>query len=173
MVNVFLSEKNIPHRLDLGGTLFMTAFRKGIFFLIGCSANALAQSSDPVIDKEAQQARDQERHLILSTELLAEYQELTRTASALAEAPTKELKAKAHRHNENIKALQRELYNAATVRKSSQVPVRAVAKAERPAAKQPPNGGAANVAAYWNPYNRAIEVRSPTDSSTTPRRDAP
>jgi len=52
----------------------MTAFRKVIFFLIGCSANAIAQSSYPVIDKEVQQARDQERHLILNTELLAEYQ---------------------------------------------------------------------------------------------------
>ena len=61
-------------RLYLRGNLFMTAFRKVIFFLIGCSANAIAQSSYPVIDKEVQQARDQERHLILNTELLAEYQ---------------------------------------------------------------------------------------------------
>lgn len=151
----------------------MTAFCKVIFFLIGCSANALAQSSYPVIDKEVQQARDQERHLILNTELLAEYQELTKTASALAEAPTKELAAKAHRHNENIKSLQRELFNAAAVQKSAQVPVRVVAKAVRPAEKGPPNGDAANVAAYWNPYNRAIDATSHRDSSTTPRRDAP
>lgn len=150
----------------------MTAFRKVIFFLIGCSANALAQSSYPVIDKEIQQARDQERHLILNTELLAEYQELTKTASALAEAPTKELTAKAHRHNENIKALQRELHNAQATQKSSQEGVRIVAKAAGSVAQRP-TGGVATVAAYWNPYNRAIEARSPTDSSTTPRRDAP
>jgi len=146
----------------------MTAFRKVIFFLIGCSANAIAQSSYPVIDKEVQQARDQERHLILNTELLAEYQEMTKTVNALAANPAKELAAKAHRHNENIKALQRELHNA----KAAQAPMRVVVKSGRPPA-QPPTGSATTVAAYWNPYNRAIDARSPTDSSTTPRRDAP
>lgn len=150
----------------------MTSFRKVIFLLIGYSANAIAQSSYPVIDKQVQQARDRERHLILDTELSAEYQELTKAASALAAIPTKELAAKAHRHSENIKALQRELHNAEVAPKSSQSPVGVVVKREGAVARRT-TGDATSVAAYWNPYNRAIDARPPTELSTTPRREAP
>jgi hypothetical protein len=149
----------------------MCVFRKVIFFLIGCSANALAQSSYPVIDKEVQQARDQERYLILNTELLAEYQELAKTTSAAATSPTQELAAKAHRHRENIKALQRELRSADVAQKSSSAPLRVVVRAERQAGGS--QIGRAAPATYWNPYNRATDERSSNESSTTPRRDAP
>lgn len=147
----------------------MREFRKFIFFLVGCSANALAQSSYPVIDKKIQKARDQERHLILNTELLAEYQEFRKTTSALDVNPTPELAAKAHRHDENIKALQRELSSADKGQKLPNEPLRVVVRAERQAR---PNGGAV-AATYWNPYNRATDDKSLNDSSTTPRRDAP
>jgi hypothetical protein len=149
----------------------MYVFRKVIFFLIGCSANALAQSSYPVIDKEVQQARDHERYLILNTELLAEYQELAKTRSALAASPTQELAAKAHRHDENIKALQRELRGVGAAQKSPSAPLRVVVRAERQAGRS--QTGRAAAATYWNPYNRATDERSPIDSSTTPRRDTP
>ncbi|WP_143054530.1 MULTISPECIES: hypothetical protein [Massilia] len=151
------------------GKLLMWEFRKFIFFLVGCSANALAQSSYPVIDNKTQEARDQERHLILNTELLAEYQEFWKTTGALAASPTPELAAKAHRHDENIKALQRELRSADAGRKPPNAPLRVVVRAERQAG---PRGGA-GAATYWNPYNRATNDRSPNVSSTTLRRDAP
>lgn len=149
----------------------MYVFRKVIFFLIGCSANALAQSSYPVIDKEVQQARDQERYLILNTELLAEYQELAKTAGAMAASPTQELTAKARRHDENIKALQRELRGAGAAQKSPSAPLRVVVRAGRQAGRSQAFGAAA--ATYWNPYNRATGDRAPNDSLTNPRRDAP
>jgi len=149
----------------------MSQFRRVIFFLIGYPIYALAQPSYPVIDKEVQRARDQERNLILEKELLLEYQELTRTKNVLAASPTQQLAAKAHRHSENIKALQRELSSADAAQKSSDVPLRVVVKA-RHQAGLPSTGGVAD-ATYWNPYNRATDARLPNDSSTTPRRDAP
>jgi len=150
----------------------MSAFRMIIFFLIGHSASALAQSSYPVIDKEVQQARDQERLLILNTELLAEHQELAKAREELAANPTKESQAKAHRHGENIKALQRELRGVGSAQASPSAPLRVVAVARRPP-EPPPARSATALATYWNPYNRAAETRSPTDSSTTLRREAP
>jgi len=150
----------------------MFAFRMVIFFLIGHSASALAQSSYPVIDREVQQARDQERHLILNTELLAEHQELAKARDALAANPTKELQAKAHRHGENIKALQRELRGIGSAQASPSAPLRVVATARRPP-EPPPARSATALATYWNPYNRAAETWPPTDSSTTLRREAP
>jgi len=149
----------------------MCVFRKVIFFLIGCSADALAQSSYPVIDKEVQQARDQERYLILNTELLAEYQELAKTTSVAAASPTHELAAKLHRHRENIKALQRELRSSDAAQKSSSAPLRVVVRAERQAGGS--LTGRAAPATYWNPYNRATDEKPSNDSLTTPRRDAP
>lgn len=149
----------------------MYSFRIVIFFLIGNSASALAQSSYPVIEKSLQQARDQERHLILNTELLAEYQELESTTTSLAAAPNDELRAKAHRHSENIKALHREI-RGTQVATSPDVPVRVVIKAKRPDEKAAARSTSA-IATYWNPYNRAAEARPTTDSSTTLRRDAP
>ncbi|WP_208281635.1 hypothetical protein, partial [Massilia oculi] len=122
-----------------------------------------------LIDNKTQEARDQERHLILNTELLAEYQEFWKTTGALAASPTPELAAKAHRHDENIKALQAELRSADAGRKPPNAPLRVVVRAERQAG---PRGGA-GAATYWNPYNRATNDRSPNISSTTPRRDAP
>lgn len=147
----------------------MWEFRKFIFCLVGCSANALAQSSYPVIDNKIQEARDQERHLILNTELLAEYQEFWKTTGTLAASPTPELAAKAHRHDENIKALQRELRSAEAGRKPASAPLRVVVRAGR---QTGPNDGA-GAATYWNPYNRATNDVSPNVSSTTLRRDAP
>jgi hypothetical protein len=147
----------------------MWEFRKFIFCLVGCSANALAQSSYPVIDNKIQEARDQERHLILNTELLVEYQEFWKTTGTLAASPTPELAAKAHRHDENIKALQRELRSAEAGRKPANAPLRVVVRAGR---QTGPNGGA-GAATYWNPYNRATNDMSPNASSTTLRRDAP
>lgn len=150
----------------------MSAFRIVIFFLIGHPASALAQSSYPVIDKEVQQTRDQERHLILNTELLAEHQALAKARDELAANPTKESQAKAHRHGENMKALQRELRGIDSAQASPSAPFRAVAIARRPP-KPPPVRSPTALATYWNPYNRATETRPPTDSSTTMRREAP
>ena len=150
----------------------MSAFRMIIFFLIGHSASALAQSSYPVIEKEVQQARDQERLVILNMELVAEHQELVKARGELASNPTKELQAKAHRHDENIKALQRELRGIGSAQGSSSAPLRVVAVAKRlpePSQARSPTA----LATYWNPYNRAAETRPATDSSTTLRREAP
>jgi len=109
--------------------------------------------------------------MILNTELLAEYQELAKTTSALAASPTQELTAKAHRHDENIKALQRELRGADAAQKSPSAPLRVIVRAERQTGRSQ-TGGAAAVT-YWNPYNRAADERSSNHSSTTPRRDVP
>lgn len=149
----------------------MSPFRTVIFFLIANSTSAVAQSSYPVIDKSVQQARDQERHLILSTELLAEYQALEATNSSIAARPTDELRAKAHRHNENIKALRREI-RGTDAAPAPDAPVRAVIKPRR-RDESPVARGANSIATYWNPYNRATEARQTIDSSTTLRRDAP
>jgi len=150
----------------------MSVFRIVIFFLIGYSASALAQSSYLVIDKKVQQARDEERHLILNTELLAEHQELAKARAELASNPTRELQAKTHRHDENIKTLQRELRGIGPAPASPSEPLRVVATAKRPQEPSPARTATA-LARYWNPYNRAVETRPPTDSSTTLRREAP
>lgn len=150
----------------------MSAFRMIIFFLIGHSASALAQSPYPVIDKEVQQTRDQERLVILNTELVAEHQELAKARGELASNPTKELQAKAHRHNESIKALQREVRGIGSAQASPSASLRVVAVAKRPPGPSPARSPTA-LATYWNPYNRAAETRPPIDSSTTLRREAP
>jgi hypothetical protein len=139
--------------------VIMFAFLAVIFLLISFSASALAQSSYPTIDKVAQQARDEDRRLILSTELQAEHQELAKAQAALAAGATEERQAEVHRRSENVKALQRELEGVA-------------GSCNRPPASLATRS-ANSTATFWNPYNRAPDPEASTDSSTALRREIP
>lgn len=150
----------------------MSVFSIFIFFLIGYSTSALAQSPSPIVSRQTQHALDAERRLILNTELSAEYQELAKTKDFLSHTPTGELQAKAHRHEQNIRSLKRELDGIVGTGSPMSEPIRVVGRPER----QPERialRGADAAPTYWNPYNRTALTVQPTDSSTAPRRDTP
>jgi hypothetical protein len=134
-----------------------------IFLLIGLVPCAKSQSSFPIIDKETQKMRDNNRRLILEAELQTESGELTEAQKAFGAKPNKEHEAEVHRHVENIKALRRELDGVAGDLQEARTPVRAIVKAMRPAATS--LGRWNRSSRFWDPYNRAPET---TDFSTTP-----
>lgn len=137
-----------------------------ILLLIVVTSRALAQAANMTISKEEQQARDNDRHLILHTELVAENQELAKAQAALRLSATAELATEVHRRMGNIKALQRELTSAAGGPEAGQ-PSRLVVKVKQSAwsARAQRTNGAAT---FWNPYNRAPDSEVSTDFLTTP-----
>jgi flagellar capping protein FliD len=144
----------------------MFRFRIAIFLLIPWVTCALAQASNVTINKEEQQARDTDRHLILRTELTSEYQALAKAQMALTAVTTAEQAVEVHRRTENIKALQREIAAVA----SQQMPrelIRVTPKARRAVTgyRAHPTPGAAT---FWNPYNRASDPEAPSEFPTTP-----
>lgn len=139
--------------------------RIAIFLLIPLVTCALAQASNLAINKEEQQARDLDRHMILRTELIAERQKLAEAQTAFSEEETVERAAEVHRRSENIKALQREL--AVLSKPSKREPVRLVVKTRR-SSTQLSSGAASGAATFWNPYNRAPDSDTSTEFPTTP-----
>lgn len=151
--------------------MYMSNFLVVIFLLICFPSCAFAQSSNLTIDRKVQQARDDDRRLILRTELQAEYQELSKAKSALSNVASAERAAAVHRRSENIKALERELTRVGA-QQSAQAYVPPVFKVKHqilPSAARSASGSAA----FWNPYNRTPDPETSTDFSTTPRRNTP
>lgn len=128
---------------------------------------ASAQPAYPVVGKAEQKARDDDRRAILQDELATERAALAKAQAALDAGATPERAAGVHRHAENVKALLREL-DGSSGRRGAAEPVRAVARATRPAASTN-TASARNPARFWDPYNRTPDT---TDFSTTPRGDS-
>lgn len=126
---------------------------------------AQAQAAYPTVSKAEQKTRDDDRRPLLEAELEAERAALSQAQNDLATGATKERTAAVHRHQENIKALHRELDGIAdqdVVERRERLVVKAV---------RSPSGMTASkrTANFWDPYNRAPDH---TDFSTSPRRDS-
>lgn len=80
-----------------------------VFCAISLCSLARGNEPFPVVDKASQQARDVDRRAILESELAAEQQALDAVHESMTKAPTEGTLADLHRHEENVKALQREL----------------------------------------------------------------
>jgi hypothetical protein len=136
-----------------------------MFLLTFGTIHAQAQSMYPVVSKSEQRARDDDRRSVLESELAFEREAFVMAKSDFANGPTDARAAAAHRHNENIKALQRELgridNQSATANRE-----RPVAKAFRSAGRVADPRKTAN---FWDPYNRASDT---DDFSTSPRRES-
>jgi hypothetical protein len=137
--------------------------------ILMCSAWPLcvqAQPKFPVVSKTVQEARDDDRRMILQTELAAEREALAKAQAAHDGGPTKERVAEVHRRTENVNALQRELGRLVDQPASRELH-RVAIKAVRP-------GSAAAIVAsaprFWDPYNRGSDT---TDSSINPRGEEP
>jgi len=122
-----------------------------------------AQPLFPTVAKAEQIERDKDRPRILEAELVAERESLLEAKAGFETSPTRDRGMEVHRHQENIKALHRELDNIAPAPGS---PGRAVAKAQRPPAS---TASAKDKGRFWDPYNRPPDT---TDFSTSPRRDS-
>jgi hypothetical protein len=129
-----------------------------IFLLSAVAPYVQAQPLYPVVAKAEQKARDEDRRLILQTELAAERE-------GLAKAKTMSDPDAIHRHEENIRALQREL-DGGDVQGGSEAQHRVTVKALRPSAN---TANAARAPRFWDPYNRAIDFN---DSSTSQRSES-
>ncbi|NIA52548.1 hypothetical protein HAV22_02615 [Massilia sp. TW-1] len=121
-----------------------------------------AQPFYPVVAKAEQKSRDEDRRLILQTELATEREALSKVNARLGEGTSKEDRDAVHRHEENIKALQRELEGDA--QSGGEAPRRLSVRALHPAAST-----GARAPRFWDPYNRAIDL---TDSSTSQRSES-
>jgi hypothetical protein len=119
-----------------------------------------AQPLFPTVAKAEQVERDRGRRLILEAELAAERGSLLNAKAGFEASPTSDLGMEVHRHQENIKALQRELDSIVQAAGASR---RAAVKAQRPALTTKDTGR------FWDPYNRAPDT---TDFSTSPWRDS-
>lgn len=88
----------------------MSLLRKSLIFC-AISLCSLARGNEPFpsIDKASQQARDLDRRAILASELAAEQQALGAAQESMAKAPTEDTQSDLHRHEQNVKALRREL----------------------------------------------------------------
>lgn len=140
--------------------------RSLVFCAISMCSLAEGNESFPVIDKAVQQARDTDRRVILETELAAEVQALGRARTALSNAPDERTLADTHRHEENVKALQRELS-----RLQDGLPVRVSAR------KAPPGDAVATQsrvhpaqAPFWDVYRRSAP---PIDFQPPPAKELP
>jgi hypothetical protein len=142
-----------------------------IFLLLGAAPFAKTQSGFPTVARTVQQARDEDRRLILDTELQAERQALVAAQAALAAGPTDDRRTKVHRHEQNVEAILREI-NGISKPKHGMHETAFVVKA-RPAAGAAPLKNTSQSASFWNPYNRARETGTPIDSSTVKRREIP
>jgi len=131
----------------------MTHRLVSIFLLSAASAYVQAQPLYPVVAEAEQKARDADRRLILQTELAAEREALAKVKARSDTAGPNEQASAIHRHEENIKALEREL-EGSSVKKGTEAMSRAVVKAFRPAARTP---SASRVPQFWNPYNRTAD----------------
>jgi hypothetical protein len=129
--------------------------------LIVCAISlcSLAEGKEPFpfIDKAVQQTRDVDRCRILEAEFAAEQQALGAARAAMARAPAEDTKDVVHRHEENVKALQRELdrlQDEKPVRVSARVVGAGATAAGKRATPAPVQ------ARFWDVYRRGV---SPTD----------
>lgn len=132
---------------------------------------AQTSASYPKVDVATQMSRDADRRHILETELQAELQELAKAEAAALTVPKTERVANLNRHLENIKSLKHELANTGRTQQTLQEPLRAVVRAQRPAASVTKDVTGPNT--FWNPYNRAPEPAVIADLSTTTKRESP
>jgi hypothetical protein len=90
--------------------LAMSLLLRSLFFC-AVSLNAFAQGNDPfpMVEKTAQIARDADRRAILEAEFAAERQALDAARAVTKQSSDDGARAEVHRHEENVKALQREL----------------------------------------------------------------
>ncbi|TQK03404.1 hypothetical protein [Herbaspirillum sp. SJZ107] len=137
----------------------MSLLRKPLIFC-AISLCSLAQGNEPfpIVDKAAQQARDMDRRAILESEFAAEQLALVAARESMTKAPTDDTQANLHRHEENVKALQRELArlpDAKLLRVRAHAAGTEQAVDNRPASSMPPP------APFWDVYRRGA---SPTDS---------
>lgn len=136
-----------------------------IFLLSISTLCAQAQSVYPAISKSEQRARDDDRLPLLESELVFEREALAKAERGLASNSETERATNIHRHQENIKALHREMRGI----ESQNLPdrrTRPLVKAVRPVARIVDSRRAAN---FWDPYNRSPES---DDFSTSPKRDS-
>lgn len=135
-------------------------------FLLSISTlSAQAQSGYPVVSRSEQKARDDDRVPLLESELVFEQQALAKAERDLASNSETERAANIHRHQKNIKALQREMSRI----ENQNPPYRhthPLVKAVRPIGRITDSRRSGN---FWDPYNRAPE---PDDFSTSLRRDS-
>jgi hypothetical protein len=124
--------------------------------LIVCAISlcAFARGNEPypIVDRSTQEARDLDRRAILELELAAEQNALRTTQESMAKAPSDETRKKVHRHEENIKALRRELERvpaAAPIRVTARIASNDAAATKR-AASQPAE------APFWDVYRRTV-----------------
>lgn len=143
----------------------MTHRLVSILLLSAALPSVQAQPLYPVIAKADQKARDTDRRLILQTELATEREALAKAKPKSDTAGSKEEADAIHRHEENIKALERELERSAA-QGSEELPPRAVIKVIRPAAR---TANATRVPQFWDPYNRATDFNA---SSTSQRSES-
>jgi hypothetical protein len=143
----------------------MTHRPLSILVLAAVTLCVRAQPLYPTVAKAEQEERDKDRRLILETELVAEHDALMKTKAALENSPSRDRGIEVRRHEENIKALQREL-DSTTGNDAARNPKRVLVKAQRPATGA---GNTNDAGRFWDPYNRAPDT---TDFSTSPRRDS-
>lgn len=140
----------------------MSLLRKLLIFC-AISLCSLAKGNEPFpfIDKASQQARDADRRAILVSELAAEQQALAAARESMAKAPADDTEASLHRHEENVKALRRELGQLPDVK-----PLRVHARVSGIDASVDSKraSSAPLTAPFWDVYKRGA---SPTDSQPT------
>ena len=132
--------------------------RSLIFCAISLCSLTEGKEPYPVVDSASQKARDIYRRAILESELAAEQHALGSAEEAFATMPTDDMRSGVHRHEENVKALRRELE-----RLPQNAPVRVTARPAVPdttaTATRIPR--APNQAPFWDVYRRSAP---PTDS---------
>jgi hypothetical protein len=133
-----------------------------------------AQAGFPMVDKVAQRARDDDRRLILETELAAERADLAKAQAQLATGATSERQASAHRHQENVNALLRELGE----RPPASKPQERAAQLLTPAAAQAPTRApdhaparprAPHAASMWDAASAWDDCSQASDSPSSSR----
>lgn len=136
-----------------------------IFLLSMATAYAPAQSMYPTVSNAEQKVRDDDRVPLLESELAFEREALEKAKKASAAGATDERFAAIHRHEENIRALGREI-SGLEKHEASEHRSRAIVKAVRVPARFSDSKRTSN---FWDPYNRGPDT---TDFSTSPRRDS-
>lgn len=140
--------------------------RSLIFCAISLCSLAEGNEPYPVVDSASQKARDIDRRAILEAELAAEQQALGSAKEALARAPSDDMRSGVHRHEDNVKALRRELE-----RLPDKAPVRVAARpAARDATVAATRTSPAPVQApFWDVYRRS----APPIDSQPPAKELP
>jgi thioredoxin-like negative regulator of GroEL len=132
-----------------------------IFCAISLCSCARGKEPYPIVDRSVQTARDNDRRAILEAELASEQSDLRNAQETVAKAPSDEARKEAHRHEENVKALRRELDRLTT---SIRVTARTASDV---AIKQPASN--AHEVPFWDAYRRTAP---PTDFQP-PEKESP